>query len=183
MSDEPYKKIVYDGLTVPNVLAAHANSILITSHSKDLGLAGERIGYAAISPRHVDREALQNAITFTNRTLGFVNAPSLFQHLAAETQAESVAIAIYQELRDIFSQGLTKAGYSFIKPQGAFYLFPKTPIDDVAFVDLLQKQRILAVPGSGFGRSGHIRLAFCVSKKEIEESFDGFAAAMRDASN
>ncbi len=184
LSDEPYKKIVYDGLTVPNVLAAHANSILITSHSKDLGLAGERIGYAAISPRHVDREALQNAITFTNRTLGFVNAPSLFQHLAAEAQAESVPIAVYQELRDLFCQGLTEAGYSFVKPQGAFYLFPKTPIDDdVAFVSLLQKQRILAVPGSGFGRPGHIRLAFCVRKKEIEESFEGFAAAMREAGN
>lgn len=182
LSDEPYKKIVYDGLTVPNILAAHANSILITSHSKDLGLAGERIGYAAISPRHVDREALQNAITFTNRTLGYVNAPSLFQHLAAEAQAESVPIAVYQELRDLFCQGLTEAGYSFVKPQGAFYLFPKTPIDDdVAFVSLLQKQRILAVPGSGFGRPGHIRLAFCVRKQEIEESFEGFAAAMREA--
>jgi aspartate aminotransferase len=181
LSDEPYRKIVFDGGRTPPIFDGHPNTILITSHSKDLGLAGERIGFAAISPGHRDRAQLRDAMTFTNRTLGFVNAPALFQRVVAEHQATSVPVEEYQKLRDIFCRGLDAAGMQYIKPQGAFYLFPKTPSsDDLAFVRALQKQYILAVPGSGFGRSGHIRLSFCVTQKEIEGSLPGFKRAMEE---
>jgi aspartate aminotransferase len=169
LSDEPYRKIVYDGLRTPPIFAAHPNTVLVMSHSKDLGLAGERIGYTVISPRHQERAALRGATTFVNRTLGFVNAPALFQRVAGENQTASVPLAVYQELRDLFCQVLEDAGIEFVRPQGAFYLFPKTPIpDDIAFVRSLQANRVLAVPGTGFGRPGHIRLAFCVTRAEIE---------------
>ncbi|MBW1806836.1 MAG: pyridoxal phosphate-dependent aminotransferase [Deltaproteobacteria bacterium] len=180
LSDEPYRKIVYDGLKTPSIFAAYPHTILITSHSKDLGLAGERIGYAAISPEHADRKDLRGAMTFTNRTLGFVNAPALFQQAVAGVQTASVPIEIYHELRDMFCQVLSQAGLQYIKPQGAFYLFPKTPNDDdLAFVQALQKQHILVVPGRGFGRPGYIRISFCVTKKEIEGALPGFMKVMK----
>jgi len=181
LSDDPYRKIVFDGAKAPPIFDAHPNTILITSHSKDLGLAGERIGFAAIGPAHRDRQPLRDAMTFTNRTLGFVNAPSLFQHVAAQNQSASVPVAEYQKLRDIFCDGLDRAGLQYIRPQGAFYLFPKTPSDDdLAFVRALQKNYILAVPGTGFGRGGHIRLSFCVTQKEIEGALLGIKKAVEE---
>ena len=182
LSDEPYRKIVYDGVKTAPVFAAHRNSIMITSHSKDLGLAGERIGYGVISPEHQDRLALRQAMTFTNRTLGFVNAPGLFQKAIAQSQDACVPISVYRELRDIFCQGLEEAGLQLERPQGAFYLFPRAPIDDdVAFVQLLLKQRILAVPGSGFGRKGHFRVCYCVTEREIRGSLPGFKQVVQEA--
>ena len=182
LSDEPYRKIVYDGLVAPSVFAAHPHSILVLSHSKDLGLAGERIGYAAICPRHADRLALRGALTFCNRTLGFVNAPALFQRIVADNQTASVPLSTYAELRDLFCQGLDQAGFEYLRPQGAFYLFPKTPIpDDLEFVRALQKNRVLAVPGTGFGRPGHIRLSYCVSKAEIEAALPIFKKVAAEA--
>ena len=181
LSDEPYRKIVFDGGKPPPIFDAHPNTILITSHSKDLGLPGERIGCAAISPGHLDRMALRNAMTFTNRTLGFVNAPALFQRVVARNQSASVPVDEYQKLRDIFCRGLDQAGLQYTRPQGAFYLFPRTPTDDdLAFVRALQRHYILAVPGSGFGRGGHIRLSFCVTQKEIEGALPGFRQAMEE---
>jgi aspartate aminotransferase len=181
LSDEPYRKIVFDGGKTPPVFDAHPNTILITSHSKDLGLPGERIGFAAIGPGHRDRKPLRNALTFTNRTLGFVNAPALFQRVVAQNQSTSGPVDKYQKLRDIFCRGLDQAGMQYVKPQGAFYLFPKTPTqDDLAFVRALQRLHVLAVPGSGFGRGGHIRLCFCVTQKEIEGSFPAFRQAMEE---
>jgi len=181
LSDDPYRKIVYDGEKPPSIFDAYSNTILITSHSKDLGLPGERIGYAAISPGHADREALRGAMTFANRTLGFVNAPALFQYSVAEVQAASVPVDKYQELRDLFCKGLDEAGIEYVRPQGAFYIFPRSPAgkDDMAFVRALQEQRILAVPGSGFGRAGHFRLSFCVTREEIEKSLPGFKKAVQ----
>jgi len=182
LSDEPYRKIVYDGLITPSVFAAHPNTALICSHSKDLGLAGERIGYLAISPGHADRMALRGAATFVNRTLGFVNAPAMFQLVAAECQDASVPVESYQALRDLFCSGLDEAGIEYVKPQGAFYLFPKTPIpDDLAFVQMLLKNRVLAVPGSGFGRPGHMRLAYSVTRQEIEGALPIFAQVAEQA--
>lgn len=182
LSDEPYRKIVFDGLKAPSAFGGHPNTILILSHSKDLGLAGERIGYAAISPRHADRQKLSEAMTFVNRTLGFVNAPALFQRVVAETQAASVPVQVYQELRDRFCDGLERAGIEHLRPQGAFYLFPKTPIpDDVEFVRRLVAERVLAVPGTGFGRPGHMRICFCVTMREVEASLPLIARAARDA--
>jgi aspartate aminotransferase len=180
ISDEPYRKITYDGKQTPYVFSTHSNCIMVMSHSKDLGLAGERIGYAAISPRHQNASGLSAAMTFTNRTLGFVNAPATFQRVAAAALDASVPMEIYQELRDIFSLGLKQAGYEFYKPDGAFYLFPKTPIpDDVEFVKHLLTYGILAVPGAGFGRPGHMRLSFCVRKKEVENALPFFKEAIQ----
>ena len=182
LSDEPYRKIVFDGAKTPPVFDAHPNTILITSHSKDLGLPGERIGFAAIGPGHSDRRPLRDAMTFTNRTLGFVNAPALFQRVVARNQAASVPVQEYQRLRDIFCDGLDRTGLQYLRPQGAFYLFPKTPSDDdLAFVRALQKHYILAVPGAGFGRGGHIRLSFCVTQREIEGALPGIKKAVEES--
>lgn len=180
LSDEPYRKILFDGAKMPNIFDAHPNTVFITSHSKDLGLAGERIGYGIVSPRHADREALRGAITFVNRTLGFVNAPALFQHAVAEAVTESVPIEIYAELRDVFCKGLDEAGIDYYRPQGAFYLFPFTPGDDIEFCRALQKYRILSVPGAGFSRRGHLRLSFCVKRSEVEGSLPFFKQAVED---
>lgn len=179
LSDEPYRKIVFDGLEITSIFEIYPATILINSHSKDLGLAGERIGYAAISPNHPDREPLRNALTFTNRTLGFVNAPSLFQYAAAENQRSSVPTAHYQQLRDLLCRGLEEAGLSFEKPQGAFYVFPRTPGDEMVFIQKLLEQRVLAVPGAGFACPGHVRMAFCVRREELERAVPAIIRAAR----
>ncbi len=182
LSDEPYRKIVFDDRSAPSVMAAHPNTILINSHSKDLGLPGERIGYAAISPAHRDRRELHNALTFNNRALGFVNAPALFQRVVADVQEARVDVGQYQRLRDQFFRGLSQAGLQCVQPEGAFYLFPQTPTpDDMAFVRALQRYRVLAVPGSGFGRAGHIRLCFCVTPEEIDGALPGIEQAVADS--
>lgn len=182
LSDEPYRKLVYDGLRTPDIFAAYDNVVLVNSHSKDLGLAGERIGWAVVSPRHRDRQALREAMVFTNRTLGFVNAPALFQRVVSQALDASVDIAAYQDLRDRMCGVLTRAGLEFVVPQGAFYVFPRTPIpDDLTFVQMLVRHRVLAVPGSGFGRGGHMRVCFSVPAAEIERSAEGFCRAVEEA--
>lgn len=182
LADDPYSKIVYDNLKVPSPFLAHRDTVLITSHSKDLGLPGERIGYAALSPRIPDGRRLFDAMAFANRTLGFVNAPALFQRLIRELQGLTVDTAVYQSRRDRFAAILKEAGLDFFMPQGAFYFFPKSPLDDdVAFVRLLAEEYILAVPGSGFGLPGYFRLAFCVGEEVIERSRGGFLRAMAKA--
>jgi aspartate aminotransferase len=138
-------------------------------------LPGERIGYVAVSPDCEDAEEMISAIIFANRVLGFVNAPALMQRLVAPLQRNSINIKEYEEKRDLFYNGLTSFGYQVVRPQGAFYLFPKAPIeDDVAFVKELQSKRILTVPGRGFGKSGHFRIAYAVDKKVIEKALPGF---------
>ena len=177
ISDEPYAKLVYDGLTVPSVFKHIKNSIVVNSHSKDLALPGERIGYAAISPNIEGAGALMGGLVFCNRTLGYVNAPALMQHLVAGLQHVSVNIAEYQEKRDILYDHLTALGFKMQKPQGAFYLFPQSPIkDDVEFTQIASKHNILVVPGSGFGAPGYFRLSFCVSKQMILRSLKAFQA-------
>jgi aspartate aminotransferase len=179
LSDEPYRKIVFDGLKITSIFEIYSATILANSHSKDLGLAGERIGYAAISPAHPDREPLRNALTFTNRTLGFVNAPSLFQYVAAENQRSSVPAAHYQQLRDLLCRGLEEAGLAFEKPQGAFYVFPRTPGDEMVFIQKLLEQRVLAVPGAGFACPGHVRMSFCIKREELERAIPAIIRAAR----
>jgi aspartate aminotransferase len=182
ISDEPYRKIVYDNITVPSHFQAYKNSLLATSYSKDLSLPGERIGYAAVHPEADNPAMLMAGITLANRILGFVNAPALMQRVVERLQGESVDISGYQRKRDLLCDGLEAAGYEFAKPEGAFYLFPKSPVtDDVEFVKLLKEERILAVPGSGFGGPGYIRLAYCVDDKTIELSIPGFKRAMEKA--
>ncbi len=179
ISDEPYAEIVYDNITVPSVLKAYSNSIIAYSYSKTLSLPGERIGYIAVHPRIYEADNLINALILCTRTLGFVNAPALMQRVVARLQDVTVDVHLYQTKRDLLCAGLEKAGYQFEKPQGAFYMFAKSPIpDDVAFVKVLLKQNILAVPGSGFGGPGYFRLAFCVDDATIIQSMPGFAKAM-----
>jgi len=135
ISDEAYRKIIYDKLKYPSALYYHPQSIIVTSHSKDLALPGERIGYIAVHPDCSQQEELVNGLIFCNRTLGFVNAPALMQHIVRHLQQVTISVDEYQRKRDFLYDHLVKMGYSVIKPQGAFYMFPKSPLkDDVAFV-------------------------------------------------
>lgn len=178
LSDEPYKSIVYDGAKCPEMAAIISNCIITTSWSKKWGLAGERIGYLAISPRLPEAEALSNACTFTNRILGYINAPAIWQLVTAEAPDESTDIAVYQEKRALMCDGLAKHGYEVRKPEGAFYIFLKTPIsDDFKFAQILQTEGVLAVPGSGFGRGGYVRLSLTVPRETIVRSLPAFGRA------
>jgi len=182
LSDEPYSKIVYDGARVPSIFQAYADSIMATSYSKDLSLPGERIGYLAVNPRMENWKQAIDGLTFCNRILGFVNAPALMQRILPQLQGVTVNVSEYKGKRDHLCRGLAEAGYSFVKPEGAFYLFPRSPIaDDVKFVNILLEENILAVPGKGFGTPGHFRLAYCVADRVIEGSLEGFRRAIQKA--
>ena len=175
VSDEPYKKLLYDGVEYPDVYPYYANSLVVTSHAKDLALPGERIGYIATNPACADARELQDGMSFANRTLGFVNAPALMQHVITRLQGVTIDMDYYARKREVLCDNLEAMGYQFIRPQGAFYLFPRSPIpDDVAFVKALQNERILTVPGSGFGTPGYFRIAYCVEDATITNAFEGF---------
>ncbi len=176
ISDEPYRKIAYD-VDVPSMFDVYPHTIVLTSYSKELSLAGERIGYLAINPKAEDAEMIAGAAGVTN-TMMYVNAPALFQQVVGKLQGVTVDIDIYKKRRDMFCKGLHEAGYEFDVPQGAFYLFPKSPIkDDVKFMGALKEQNILAVPGTGFGGPGFFRLSYAVPDKTIQGSLEGFKKA------
>jgi aspartate aminotransferase len=178
VADEPYRRLVFEGYEVPSMFRAYAHTIAVTSSSKDLSIPGERIGYVAVSPLAAGREELAAAMVLANRILGFVNAPALMQRVVSELLDVSVDITPYVRRRDLFCQILEAGGYEFVKPQGAFYLFPQAPGgDDLELVRLLKEENILAVPGRGFGRPGYFRLAFCVPGRAIEAAGPGFARA------
>jgi len=183
ISDEPYRKIVYDGVTVPSVFAHYQYVVCATSYSKDLSLAGERIGFLAVHPEVPEKGRFLGGLILNNRILGYVNAPALMQRVVGRLQGKSVDISIYRKRRDMFVQGLREAGYELNVPQGAFYLFPRSPIeDDMAFVRELQKENILAVPGVGFGGPGHFRLSYSVPDVVIEKSIPGFKRVLESVS-
>jgi aspartate aminotransferase len=176
ISDEPYRRIIYDGLTYPQVFPHYEQTIVVNSHAKDLALPGERIGYVAVNPHYAGREELAGGLTFCNRILGFVNAPALMQHVVRALQGVSVDVADYQRKRDFLYTQLTEMGYSVTKPQGAFYLFPKSPVeDDTEFVNALQERLVLAVPGRGFGTPGYFRISYCLDDWVLEGAMDGMA--------
>lgn len=178
ISDEPYRRIIFDGLRFPQVFPHYENTIVVHSHAKDLALPGERIGYIAINPAYPGKQELVDGFTFSNRILGFVNAPALMQHVVRALQGVSVDVADYQRKRDFLYARLTELGYTVVQPQGAFYLFPRSPTeDDVAFVEALQRWNVLTVPGRGFGTPGHFRIAYCVEDHVLEGAIDGFARA------
>jgi aspartate aminotransferase len=182
VSDEPYRALAYDGATVPPVLPVSPFSVVVGSFSKSLSLAGERIGYIAVNPAMPDAQLLMDAMTMTNRTLGFVNAPVLGQQLVEQLIDSSVDVAIYDRRRQAMAAALRSAGIEFSMPRGAFYFFPKAPGgDDRKFVNLLLEENVLAVPGTGFGFPGHFRLTFCVDEKVIERSAPSFARAAAKA--
>jgi aspartate aminotransferase len=180
ISDEPYRKLIYDGLKYPSPLLFHKRAIIATSHSKDLALPGERIGYIAIHPQCPEKQELMDGFIYCNRTLGFVNAPAIMQHIVRYLQDVTVSVADYQKKRDFLYQNLVYMGYSLVKPQGAFYMFPKSPIpDDVAFVRALQEELVLAVPGVGFGGPGHFRISYCIDDRTLSGSLDGLRKAAK----
>ncbi|MFC1913158.1 pyridoxal phosphate-dependent aminotransferase [Chloroflexota bacterium] len=180
ISDEVYRKIIYDGLKYPSPLLHHRQSVMITSHSKDLALPGERIGYIAVHPDCSLRQEIINGLIYCNRTLGYVSAPALMQRIVTRLQAVTVPVARYQQQRDFLYRNLSEMGYAMMKPQGAFYLFPETPIaDDVAFTGELLQWNVITVPGVDFGVPGHIRLSYCVDDRTLEGSLAGFRRAAR----
>jgi aspartate aminotransferase len=179
ISDEPYRKIVYDGLSVPSILTCYNESIIAASYSKDISIPGERIGFIAVNPNASFKNDLLSGMALANRILGFVNAPALMQRVVASVQGISVDTSAYARKRDLLCDGLSQCDYEFVKPSGAFYLFPKTPDpDDAKFVKALQEELILTVPGSGFGGPGHFRIAYCVDDDTIINALPGFKNVM-----
>lgn len=182
ISDEPYRTLTFDGVQPPEILSLLSRSVLTWSWSKAMAIPGERIGYLAIPPHLPEAVPLRNACTFANRILGYINAPAIWQWVVAEAPDAVVDVSAYQSKRDLLCDALLAMGYDAPRPQGSFYVFPRTPIaDDVAFIRLLQEEGILAVPGAGFGRSGYMRLSLTITREEIEKSLPGFARARRAA--
>jgi aspartate aminotransferase len=181
LGDEPYRAFAYDGAEVPPLLPLTKFACVLGSFSKTLSLAGERIGYFAANPAMPDQETLIAAVTLTNRTLGFVNAPVIGQRLAAKLVNETVDLEIYDRRRKLMAKVLRDAGVEFEMPKGAFYFFAKSPVeDDAVFVDALLKEKILVVPGRGFGFPGYVRLSCSVDEEIIERSAEGFKRAMEN---
>ena len=179
LSDEPYRAFAFDGVTVPAALPLTKWACVLGSFSKTLSLAGERIGYFVANPAMPGHETLTAAVTLTNRTLGYVNAPVVGQRLAAALLDETVDLEIYDRRRKLMAKVLSDAGVEFEMPKGAFYFFAKSPVpDDAVFVDALLKERILVVPGKGFGFAGYVRLSCSVDEKIIARSADGFKRAV-----
>ena len=175
ISDEPYRKIVFDNDEVPYIFNSYPHSIVGTSFSKDLSLAGERLGYAAVHPDMADCKLVMGAMVLANRILGFVNAPALMQKVVAELLEDSSDMSLYAKKRDLICQVLDDAGFEYVKPRGAFYVFAKSPVpDDVEFVRKAQEENILVVPGSGFKGPGYFRIAFCCDDAVIERSAPAF---------
>ena len=179
ISDEPYKRIIFDGQEFPQLIPGYLNSIIVTSHAKDLALPGERIGFIAINPGYPEKEELAGGFSFCNRTLGFVNAPALMQHVVRNLQGVSIDPDYYQRKRDFMYTALMEMGYDTVKPEGAFYLYPKAPIeDDVAFTRELLQSNVLVVPGRGFGTPGYFRISYCVEDWVLEGAVEGLAKAV-----
>ncbi len=179
VADEPYRFLAFDGVEVPSLLPMYDYAVVVSSFSKNLSLPGERLGFVIISPNLTEGAELMGALTLTNRILGYVNPPVVGQHIMAAALGSSVDVAIYEARRNAMAQVLEQAGYEFQLPQGAFYFFPKAPGgDDVAFCQRLFEQKILAVPGTGFGCPGNFRLTFCVGEEVIRGAAEGFTKAL-----
>jgi aspartate aminotransferase len=175
ISDEPYREIIYDNIEVPCLLKYYDNTFIGYSYSKSLSLPGERIGYVVANSSMNDFEEMMSSLNIANRILGFVNAPSLFQRVIAKTLDAKVDIDIYKRNRDLLYNHLISLGFTCIKPQGAFYLFPKSPIeDDKKFCEDAKQFNLLLVPGSAFGCPGHVRLSYCISYEKIKKSLAAF---------
>ncbi len=181
VSDEPYRNLVFDNYTVPSIFKFYSNSIIAYSFSKELSLAGERIGFIAVHPEIEFKKEILDGLILCNRILGFVNAPALAQRIVANCAFAKVDVTTYQKRRDILCRILKKAGISFVKPKGGFFIFPRSPIDDVKFCEILKEELILAVPGKGFGTPNHIRLSFCVSEDILEKMEPNFLKACEKA--
>jgi len=183
ISDEPYRKLVYDSTIPPSVLKHIPNSVVVTSASKELSLAGQRIGYIAVNPHISEREKIIGAMILATRILGFVNAPALMQKVLASCIRDSIDVSVYRSRRDLLREILDEAGLTYAPPEGTFYLFVKSPIaDDVAFCNALLKEKILAVPGTGFGHPGYVRFAYCMDESSIARCRPGLLRVMSEFS-
>jgi len=179
ISDEPYREIVFDNVEVPSILNYYNESVIVTSYSKSLSIPGERIGYIAVNPSCSGIDTLMAGMIVCNRILGYVNAPAFMQRVVSGMNNVTVDVDAYKRRRDLFVQGLEDAGYDFPRPEGAFYIFCKSPVeDDVEFVRHLQNYNILVVPGVGFGGPGYFRIAYCVSEDIISRSLPKFREAL-----
>jgi len=175
ISDEPYREIVYDDVFVPYILKYYKNSFIDYSYSKSLSLPGERIGYVVANTDMDCFNEIMASLCIANRVLGFVNAPSLFQRVIANSLDAEVDVSIYKRNRDILYNHFLKIGFSCVKPQGAFYLFIRTPIaDDKKFCEDAKQFNLLIVPGSAFGCPGHARLSYCIAYEKIQNSLSAF---------
>ena len=181
ISDEPYRELAYDGVEVPYLTKYYANTIVGYSYSKSLSLPGERIGYLVIPDEVKDSETLISAANVANRILGFVNAPTLQQKVVEKCIGEKTDISFYDRNRETLYNGLRELGYECIKPQGAFYLFVKSPVaNEKEFVAKAKEYHILIVPGSSFACPGYVRLAYCTSYETIVNSLPKFAEMAKE---
>jgi aspartate aminotransferase len=180
ISDEPYRELAYDGVEVPWLTKFYRNTIVCYSWSKSLSLPGERIGYVAIPSEADEFRLLFDAACIANRVSGFVNAPSLQQLVVARCLDASTDISAYDGNRKLLYDGLTGCGFTCVFPQGAFYMWMKTPVDDKEFVNTAKKYNLLIVPGASFGCPGYVRIAYCVSKAMIERALPAFKKLAAD---
>jgi aspartate aminotransferase len=179
VADEPYRFLAFDGALVPSILPLYAYSVVVSSFSKNLSLPGERLGYVIAANEMPDKAVFMGGVVMASRILGFINAPVVGQKLLKYALGKQADLNIYAKRRAAMAKVLTDAGYEFISPKGAFYFFPKAPGgDDAAFIELLAKELILAVPGRAFGLPGYFRLAFCVHEEVIKRSAPGFKRAL-----
>ena len=181
IADEPYREIVYDGTVVPYIPKYYRNTIVCYSWSKSLSVPGERIGYVAVPSAMEDWEEVYAAVAGGGRAIGYVNAPSLMQRVAAACCDDTADISVYAENRRLLLDGLRSMGFTCVEPGGTFYLFPRTlEPDDVAFSERAKKHDILIVPGSGFGAPGHVRISYCVPTERIRRALPVFEALAKE---
>ncbi|SEW34452.1 pyridoxal phosphate-dependent aminotransferase [[Clostridium] fimetarium] len=181
VSDEPYRELVYDGVDVPYLTKYYKNTIVGYSYSKSLSLPGERIGYLVIPDEAADSEDIKAGASVATRILGFVNAPSLMQRVVAKCVDAKCDVEAYNRNRELLYNGLIDLGFECVKPQGAFYLFVKSPTEDEkVFCDIAKKYNVLIVPGSAFGCTGYVRIVYCVSYDTIKNSLPKFAEIAKE---
>ena len=181
LQDDPYRRVVFDGEKPAAPGSWYPRTILVSSFSKDVSIAGERAGFIAVADALPNRKRVLEGLTMLNRTLGFVNMNATTQRVLAHCAGALSDVDAYRRNRDLMCGALTKLGYELTRPGGAMFVFPKTPIpDEIEFIEILSRYNILAVPGRGFGRAGHIRLSFAVDPKVIERSLPGFEKALAD---
>ena len=175
IADEPYRELAYAGVNVPYIPKYYDNTVVCYSFSKSLSLPGERIGYIFVSPKAKDAGDLYAAVCGAGRALGFVCAPSLLQYTVKECLGQTADLSVYEENRNLFYNALTEYGYSVVRPDGAFYLFVKSPEADAnAFCERAKKYELLIVPGDSFGCEGYVRISYCVKTETIKKSLPAF---------